>query len=181
MPANRSHIPTPEIARRWPHLEIIADELLPLTDCKVGLVIGYNCMKALTPRDVIVQSVDGPYGQRTDLGWSVIGIVENDCSTEWDEDPIGISHRIVTCDVPAERCRSEVSRPDHVVFSLRNKIKEVINPEEVVRMLEVDFSENSNSSKHISYENFWIPWKRGFISWMGIMKCHYLSEMLCHT
>lgn len=82
MPANRSHIPTPEIARRWPHLEIIADELLPLTDWKVGLVIGYNCMKALTPRDVIVQSVDGPYGQRTDLGWSVIGIVENDCSTE---------------------------------------------------------------------------------------------------
>lgn len=64
------------------HLEIIADELLPLTDCKVGLVIGYNCMKALTPRDVIVQSVDGPYGQRTDLEWSVLGIVENDCSTE---------------------------------------------------------------------------------------------------
>lgn len=153
MPANRSHIPTPEIARRWPHLEVIADELLPLADCEVGLLIGYNCVKALTPRDVIVPSVDGPYGQRTDLGWSVIGIVENDCSTEWDEDPIGISHRIVACDVPTELCRSEVSRPDHVVFSLRNKIKEVINPEEVVRMLEVDFSENSNSSKHISYED----------------------------
>ncbi|XP_062610192.1 uncharacterized protein LOC134271972 [Saccostrea cucullata] len=173
MPANRSHIPTPEVARRWPHLEAIADELLPLTDCEVGLLIGYNCVKALTPRDVIVPSEDGPYGQRTDLGWSVVGIMENDSSTEWEEDPIGISHRIVACDVPTELCTSEASRQDHVVFSVRNKIKEVINPEEVVRMLEVDFSENFSSSKHVSYED------RKFLDIMekGIHKCDGHYEM----
>ncbi|XP_062609374.1 uncharacterized protein LOC134271140 [Saccostrea cucullata] len=173
MPANRSHIPTPEVAKRWPHLETIADELLPLTDCEVGLLIGYNCVKALTPRDVIVPSKDGPYGQRTDLGWSVVGIMENDSSTEWGEDPIGISHRIVACDVPTELCTSEASRQDHVVFSVRNKIKEVINPKEVVRMLEVDFSENLSSSKHVSYED------RKFLDIMekGIHKCDGHYEM----
>ncbi|XP_062618078.1 uncharacterized protein LOC134279668 [Saccostrea cucullata] len=93
--------------------KLIADEILPLTDCEVGLLIGYKCVKALTPRDIIVPSEDGPY----------------------------------------ELCTSEASRQDNVVFSIRNKIKEVINPEEIVRMLEVDFSENFSSSKHVSYED----------------------------
>lgn len=39
MPANRLHIPTPDIARKWPHLEFIADQLLPLNDCEIGLLI----------------------------------------------------------------------------------------------------------------------------------------------
>ena len=29
MPANRSHIPMPEMARKWPHLQGIPDELMP--------------------------------------------------------------------------------------------------------------------------------------------------------
>lgn len=72
MPANRLHIPTPVIARKWYHLEAIADEILPLNDCGVGLFIGYNCSKALVPRDVIVPADDGPYGQQTDLGWDIV-------------------------------------------------------------------------------------------------------------
>ena len=49
MPANRSHIPKPEMARKWPHLQGIPDELMPLSDCEIGLLIGYNCLHALVP------------------------------------------------------------------------------------------------------------------------------------
>ena len=50
MPANKSHIPTPQMARKWPHLEAMADKLMPLADCEVGLLIGYNCSRALAPK-----------------------------------------------------------------------------------------------------------------------------------
>lgn len=93
---------------------------------------------------------------------------------EWDEDFIGISYCIVVCDVFIEFCRFEVLRLDYVVFFLRNKIKEVINFEEVVRMFEVDFSENLNSFKYIFYED------RKFLDVMekGIYKLDGYYEML---
>ena len=67
IPANWAHIPTPEVAESWPHLEPIANFILPLQDCEVGLLIGYNWTKALIPRDIIASTGNGPYGQRTDL------------------------------------------------------------------------------------------------------------------
>ena len=42
MPANRSHIPTPEMARSWSHLEPIADHLMDLNPREVGLLIQQN-------------------------------------------------------------------------------------------------------------------------------------------
>ncbi len=33
IPANRSHIPTCETARNWPHLENLADEMALALDC----------------------------------------------------------------------------------------------------------------------------------------------------
>ena len=79
IPANKSHIPTPEIATSWPDLESIADQLIPLADCEIGLLIGYNCSRAMMPREIIPPPAgEGPYGQRTDLGWSIVGIVDSD-------------------------------------------------------------------------------------------------------
>ncbi|KAJ8017937.1 hypothetical protein HOLleu_44344 [Holothuria leucospilota] len=72
IPANRSHIPTPEMASQWSHLQHIASELLPLQDCEIGLLIGYNCPKALLPREVIPPIDDGPFGQKTDIGWGYV-------------------------------------------------------------------------------------------------------------
>nr|XP_034330613.1 uncharacterized protein LOC117690468 [Crassostrea gigas] len=67
MPADRSHIPTPEVANAWPYLKPIASEIMPLQNCEIRLLIGYNCARALIPRDVIAPQDEGPYGQRTDL------------------------------------------------------------------------------------------------------------------
>jgi hypothetical protein len=70
IPTERTHIPTPETAKGWPHLERIADELTPLQDVEVGLLIGYNCTQAFVPREVIASAFAGPYAQRTSLGES---------------------------------------------------------------------------------------------------------------
>ena len=37
VPANRAHIPTPEMTQNWPHLRNIGKRLMPLNDCKVAL------------------------------------------------------------------------------------------------------------------------------------------------
>ena len=45
IPVNRDHIPTSETANRWPHLQRIAHSLMPINECEVGLLLGYNCSK----------------------------------------------------------------------------------------------------------------------------------------
>ena len=123
MPANRAHIPIPEVARLWPHLEHLANSIPPLRDCKVGFLIGHNCIKALTPRDVITPIGDGPYGQRTDLGWGIVGLVKG-TQEDADGDDVGTSHHIVVIEVANDL--SMPSSSGSAIFSLKNKIKEVL-------------------------------------------------------
>ena len=42
-------------------------------DCGVGLLIGYDCLRALAQRQVITGGDYEPYATRTDLGWSIVG------------------------------------------------------------------------------------------------------------
>ena len=73
IPVNRSHIPTPATARKWPHLSHLQNNLVELQECQVGMLIGYNCVSALAPRNFILGSEDEPYGIETKLGWSIVG------------------------------------------------------------------------------------------------------------
>ena len=73
IPTNEGHISTKSTAKRWDHLRAIEDERQDLLDCNVGLLIGYDCSEALTPREVVAGKSNEPYGIRTDLGWSIIG------------------------------------------------------------------------------------------------------------
>ena len=101
IPAKRSHIPTPEMADKWSHLKPIVNKLMSLGSCKVGLLIGYNCPRALAPKDVILPTGNEPYAQRTDLGWSIVGIVDSS-AIEFDVcDPFGVSHQIIAHEIPS--------------------------------------------------------------------------------
>ena len=77
IPVSRDAIPTPEMAASWPHLQCIESELMPKSDCDIGLLLGYDCPKVLVPRDVIPPENDGPFAQRTDLGWGIVGSGRN--------------------------------------------------------------------------------------------------------
>ena len=76
MPADKSRIPTPEMTENWPYLQELNNKLMPISDCEIGLLIGFNCSRALIPRQVIPPQNDGPFAQKTDLGWGIIGCVD---------------------------------------------------------------------------------------------------------
>ncbi|XP_041470022.1 uncharacterized protein LOC121419632 [Lytechinus variegatus] len=138
MPANREHIPTPDIAKAHPHLNDIAKHLIPLQDCEIGLLIGYDCARALTPRTVLSSPNDGgPFGLQTDLGWSVVGTMEPNYHDN-AHDHIGISHRIMVQVIPEELQID--GHPTTVTFRHQSRIKEEITPSQVIRLLEADFA-----------------------------------------
>ena len=143
MPANREHIPTPEVARSFPHLTSIADQLLPLKNCEIGLLIGYDCGRALTPRDVIPsQDNDGPFGMKTDLGWSIVGVTSQDEQHFNPDDHVGYSHRLTAREITSELAERDISTKKRVTFSHSVTIKEEISPSSVLKLMERDFSES---------------------------------------
>ncbi|KAI2646382.1 hypothetical protein H4Q32_025464 [Labeo rohita] len=126
IPLERSHIPTPETARRWSHLKEIAQEIPMLLDCKVGLLIGYDCSRALAPRQVITAGDDEPYAVRTDLGWSIVG-----CSLHITKstEVTGLCHHVSVKELP------------------------ILTPTSVIRALESDFRDTSPRERSISQDD----------------------------
>lgn len=144
IPLKRNQIPTREIASKWPHLRQIKDQLLPLQeDMEVGLLIGCNCPKAIKPRDVILGEEDEPYAVRTSLGWGVLGPSNTHASQEGDA--LTTCHRVVTYEIGSKRLDSR--------FAIDARTKEVINPSDVRRMFEIDFSEKDKEDIHLSQED----------------------------
>ena len=129
IPADRSHIPTNETAKKWSHLQQISDELPPIQSCEVGLLIGYNCPQALLPREILAGDEDNqPFAQRTDLGWPVVGCVSSQL-VQGSRYVNGLSHRITVKEIPA------------------------LTPNDIVRILESDFVETKYKDKSISQED----------------------------
>lgn len=144
MPVDREHIPTPEAARAWPHLEGIAEFLHPLLDCEVGLLLGSDCTEALCPRDVVCLEGAGPWGQKSYLGWSICGLCR---PVDYEDDVIGTSHRIVVRELGLDEDNSQA----HLI--LRTSVKELRHdaslcpqPVDVLRALETDFRDIDDQS-----------------------------------
>lgn len=74
IPVDKAYIPTRKTALQWPHLKHIANELPSLQSCDIGLLIGYDCPLALAPLEVIIGTENEPFAQKTELGWSIIGL-----------------------------------------------------------------------------------------------------------
>nr|XP_046214589.1 uncharacterized protein LOC124041258 isoform X1 [Oncorhynchus gorbuscha] len=149
IPANRDHIPTPETARAWSHLEHIAEEIAPQQSCDVGLLIGYNCSQALLPREIVSGKGNQPFAQRTDLGWSIVGY-GNPCIDYGD--PIGVSHRVIVRQVmPSLQSSSNLTNQVHHVC--RTHVREVITTLDIIKTLESDFNERAAEEDLISQED----------------------------
>lgn len=147
IPARRGQIPWHETAQRWPHLREIADKLMPRDkDVKAGLLIGLSCTKALQPRGLIVSRDEEPYTKRTSLSWGIIGKTDYLICMKDESEPLA-AHCIVTqeglVDYDQMRC----------LFTLQSKVKEVFDPAQVNKMLELDFSERKTDECALSYED----------------------------
>ena len=74
IPADRSLIPTCETAKQWPHLRHLSGKMPPLQDVEIGMLIGYNCLPALAPLDMVSSEDETmPFAIKTELGWSIVG------------------------------------------------------------------------------------------------------------
>ena len=120
IPARCGQIHRPETARKWPHLNRIAEHLLPYRDdLDVSLLLGINCARAIRPREVIPGNDDDPYAKRTALGWGVIGMVTPG-TDQCDEESIRVS-----CTV---NCEVQFSQRKMCHFALKTITKEVLSP-----------------------------------------------------
>ena len=146
IPSRKDQIPTSETAKKWPHLKGIEDKIPPLqNNVDVGILIGCNCPRALKPQEVILGEDDDPYAVRTILGWGIIGPSSPQKDTS-DVDGEDVScHRLVTSEVGSTSLKQK--------FVVDAQTKEVINPVEVRKMFEVDFSERDLEERALSLED----------------------------
>ena len=110
IPAEKRHIPSTEIVKKWPHLQQVGSCISPLMDCEVGLLIGVNCPEALAPLDVIVGPSQAPFAQRTALGWTIVG------STLANEEAIGSCLRVMSRECPVT--------PSQVIAALESDFRD---------------------------------------------------------
>ena len=113
IPVDRHHIPTRTTAEKWSHLQDVAREMPALQGCEVGLLIGYNCPRALAPRQVVTGTGTEPYAVQTELGWSIVGSSESKTDKDWTSQCC----RVVTTEMPSP------------------------TPQDVLRTVDVDFAE----------------------------------------
>lgn len=143
IPSRKDQVPTPEIARRWPHLQRIQDKIERFDETlDIGLLIGCNCPKALKPKEVITGKSDDPYAVRTLLGWCIVGPVSvpafSDSKTSMSSSSC---HAIIAREVLPET-------GDSVSIVLQTQAKEIIQPSMINQMFELDFAEHKKTSLH---------------------------------
>ena len=149
IPSRRNQIPRPETANAWPHTKRIADKISPYKeDVEVALLIGCNCPKAIKPREVILGKGDEPYAMRTLLGWGILGPVS---VMKEEEDEEEVKEVDVSCNrIVTEEIGSSEVRNDRFVVPISTR--EVLDPFQVNRMFEMDFSEVSTKESPLSQE-----------------------------
>ena len=129
IPANRDHIPTYEKVRGWKHLNFLKDKLPPVLDCPVGMIIGFDCPTALSPIYVKPPINFAPFGQRTKLGWGVVGCVNEDgCYSS-------SNHSTVSYEVVDDTGLNVSHRSS---YCFKTAVREISN-EQVTSLLEQDF------------------------------------------
>ena len=111
------------------------------------------------PREIIPGEDDSPYALRSDLGWGINGTISQPLSEgDGDEDEIGVSHRIYTCEAwkpPNPQVDAVEPSKRGCNFSVKTNVKEVINPFQVMKMFEMDFSEKrANRQATLSQDDF---------------------------
>ena len=76
IPRDKSEIPSPEIAREFPHLKEIADQIPPLDpNANVEILIGRDAPELLKIRASRNGLKGAPWAQKLKLGWTASGQV----------------------------------------------------------------------------------------------------------
>ncbi|KAK3700746.1 hypothetical protein QZH41_001902 [Actinostola sp. cb2023] len=149
IPASKEEIPRPGMARKWRHLKYVADTMPPyMQGVEVGLLIGTNCPKAIEPKDFVVSKDGGPYAVLTFAGWTVVGPLY---VAEGSTTMSSCCNRIVATDI----C---TNKPPKLHYKVDNSVKEIVSPETLNKLLDLEFSEalniKTNESTHWKTTSF---------------------------
>lgn len=125
IPVEHEQVPTREIVSRIDHLKEVAGEI-PLYDQEldIGLLIGGYCPTALVPLKIVPNEGDGAFTVRLHHGRTV-------------SSPLHIVTAPITNKVTANRI---------TVREIKN-VKEIITPESLLQLFELDFNEISTFRK----------------------------------
>ena len=146
IPGQRGQIPRPETARKYEHLEKIADEIPPYEDhLSIGLLIGNDCVRALKSRSIVPGRSNDPYAIRTTLGWGVVGARNQEDHDSEIETTAGC-HRIATREILSEE--ASIGK-----FDPLKSCKEIMAPSSIKEMFEQDFSESQDANLAMSQED----------------------------
>lgn len=72
IPATHHDIATPDIARQWEHLKVIAEKISYQPQIGIGMLIGRNIPTAFQPLEVIYGEADEPWAEKYKFGWTII-------------------------------------------------------------------------------------------------------------
>ena len=74
IPQDKREIPTPDMARSFPHLKTIAHEIPPINEtAKIHLLLGRDAPELLKVREFRNGPKGAPWAQRLALGWTISG------------------------------------------------------------------------------------------------------------
>ncbi|XP_028418430.1 uncharacterized protein LOC114543776 [Dendronephthya gigantea] len=142
IPGTKNEIPRPELYSKWKHLERVSEQVPPyLADVRIGLLIGTNCPKAIEPRDFVASSNGGPFVMLTFAGWTIVGplyMSNDDHSVD--------CHRIIVQEVGS-------NKPSEHHFMVEESVKELVTPEALNKMFELDFNERHSQKDQYSQED----------------------------
>ena len=138
MPSDKTHILIHDMAKKWPHLAGIADQLNPVTGIELDYLLGTTASsKTQAPREVVIHHEKEPYAQRTALGWGIVGIVG---TSDMDGDNCGVSDHVITKEAdPAHSLKTCVMlQTTTTQWPIKNCIVPQLSPSGALRILESD-------------------------------------------
>ena len=123
IPATHHDIATPDIARQWEHLKVIADKINHQPQIAIGMLIGRNVSTAFQPLEVIYGGANKPWAEKYKFGWTIIGPVCLDkIALHESTSEASVNHVTTVISVsPGDRRKSPASRPWRAGYSDPNK------------------------------------------------------------
>lgn len=151
LPVDHNEIMSAETIRQWHYLERVANQIrhpdLPQNpeqdkSIPIALIVGTNCVKAVTPLEIIPSQNSGPFAYRTHLGWCVAGTSQHPSRRS----PGITCNRIQVKNISTNGTSSHqfVIKEHHEEVSIVGRLKE---------MYMTDFSENCSEKKAMSAED----------------------------
>lgn len=125
---------------KWSHLRVIAREIPDLMDCEVGLLIGYDCSRALAPRQVITGEDNKPFAVRTDLGWGIVG---SSTEVKRSTEVTGLHYHVSPKELP-------LLKPANAIRALESDFKDTTPGEKTISQDDIQFMQLLNRETHLN-------------------------------